>query len=147
MNENASHCRLPLNNHKLRPTSASCDRVPMYYETKVLFVLYLWHPKTQGAVYLYNTFLQPFLSQNEASIDQCVVELRTSFLGYAATYFQKCAISLDALSHSCAPTSAMLHLIQHLRMLLMGALAAGLSTSCRPMPIMQLHACNSFRPR
>ena len=64
----------------------------MYYEAKVLFVLYLWHPKTQGAVYLYNTLLQPFLSQNEVAIDQCIEELKTTFFDYAAAYFQKCVI-------------------------------------------------------
>ena len=35
----------------------------MYYEAKVLFVLYLWHPKTQGAAYLYSSMLQPFLAR------------------------------------------------------------------------------------
>ena len=70
----------------------------MYYEAKVLFVLYLWHPKTQGAVYLYNALLQPFLSQNEGAIDQCIEELKTAFFDYAASYFQKCAILQTNLS-------------------------------------------------
>lgn len=61
----------------------------MYYEAKVLFVLYLWHPKTQGAVYLYNSMLQPFLSQNEGAIDQCIEELKSAFFDYAAHYFQR----------------------------------------------------------
>ena len=33
-------------------------RVPLYYEGKVLFVLWLWHPKTRGAAYLYQHTLQ-----------------------------------------------------------------------------------------
>lgn len=64
----------------------------MYYEAKVLFVLYLWHPKTQGAVYLYNRMLQPFLAKNEGAIDQCIEELKTTCFDYAASYFQKCIL-------------------------------------------------------
>ena len=33
-------------------------RVPLYYEGKVLFVLWLWHPKTRGAAYLYQHAVQ-----------------------------------------------------------------------------------------
>ena len=45
-------------------------RLPMYYTAKVAFVIYLWHPKTQGAISLYNHTVQPLLRQNEALIDQ-----------------------------------------------------------------------------
>ena len=72
-------------------TSLLLCRVPMYYEAKVLFVLYLWHPKTQGAAYLYSSMLQPFLARNEGAIDQCIEELKTAIFDYAASYFQKCA--------------------------------------------------------
>ena len=123
----------------------------MYYEAKVLFVLYLWHPKTQGAVYLYNTLLQPFLSQNEAAIDQCIEELKTAFFDYTASYFQKCAIlhsmlCLTALPHK-SPVLGGSAIHPPPQGAELSALAAGLSTSCRPMPIMPLSACNSFRPR
>ena len=33
-------------------------RMPLYYEAKLLFVVWLWHPKTRGAVYLYTHTLQ-----------------------------------------------------------------------------------------
>lgn len=45
-------------------------RLPMYYTAKVAFVIYLWHPKTQGAISLYTHTVQPLLRQNEALIDQ-----------------------------------------------------------------------------
>ena len=45
-------------------------RLPMYYTAKVAFVVYLWHPKTQGAISLYTHTVQPLLRQNEALIDQ-----------------------------------------------------------------------------
>lgn len=64
-------------------------RVPMYYEAKVLFVLYLWHPKTQGAVYLFNGIVQPFLAQNEAAIDQALEEVKTTVVDHASSYFHK----------------------------------------------------------
>ena len=36
--------------------------MPMYSEAKVGFVVYLWHPRTQGALYIYEMFLLPFLA-------------------------------------------------------------------------------------
>lgn len=45
-------------------------RLPMYYTAKVAFVIYLWHPKTQGAISLYTHTVKPLLQQNEALIDQ-----------------------------------------------------------------------------
>ncbi|CAK0784227.1 hypothetical protein CVIRNUC_007431 [Coccomyxa viridis] len=74
--------------------------VPMYYEAKVLFVLYLWHPKTQGAAYLYSSMLQPFLARNEGAIDQCIEELKTAFFDYAASYFQKLVNFVQSNAHS-----------------------------------------------
>ena len=66
----------------------------MYYEAKVLFVLYLWHPKTQGAAYLYSSMLQPFLARNEGAIDQCIEELKIALFDCTASYFQKCEVFL-----------------------------------------------------
>ena len=50
--------------------SVLLSRLPMYYTAKVAFVVYLWHPKTQGAISLYTHTVQPLLRQNEALIDQ-----------------------------------------------------------------------------
>ena len=61
----------------------------MYYEAKVLFVLYLWHPKTSGALYLYNTFVQPLLEKNEALIDQSLEEAKTSVVGLRNALFSR----------------------------------------------------------
>ena len=33
--------------------------LPMYCEAKVAFVVYLWHPRTQGALYVYDAFVAP----------------------------------------------------------------------------------------
>lgn len=46
----------------------------MYYEAKVLFVLSLWHPATQGSEYLYHTLIEPLLSAQEPHIDAALAE-------------------------------------------------------------------------
>ena len=61
----------------------------MYYEAKVLFVLYLWHPKTQGALYLFNSTVQPLLEKNEAAIDQFLEEVKTTVVDYLSLYFHR----------------------------------------------------------
>ena len=66
-----------------------CYRVPLYYEAKVLFILYLWHPKTQGALYLYTAYVQPFLSDHEALVDEYVQEAKTRVSDFAAAHFQR----------------------------------------------------------
>lgn len=73
-------------------------RVPMYYEAKVLFVLYLWHPETQGAVYLFNHTVQPFLAQNEAAIDQALEEIKTTIIDHTSAYFHKYDVASQSLT-------------------------------------------------
>jgi len=43
--------------------------LPLYYEAKVLFTIYIMVPQTKGAAYLYVSFLQPFLDAHEEEID------------------------------------------------------------------------------
>ncbi|BDA44972.1 HVA22-like protein i [Coccomyxa sp. Obi] len=76
--------------------------VPMYYEAKVLFVLYLWHPKTQGAVYLFNSIVQPFLAQNEAAIDQAVEEVKTTVVDHASSGFHRLIQYVQTNAHLAA---------------------------------------------
>ena len=52
--------------------------LPMYCEAKVAFVTYLWHPRTQGALYIYETFVSPFLAKHEPDIDRHIDETRAS---------------------------------------------------------------------
>ena len=68
----------------------SLCRLPFYYEAKVLFVLYLWHPKTQGALYLYAAYVQPFLLGHEGQIDNYMNEARTWLSDFLAAHFQRC---------------------------------------------------------
>lgn len=50
--------------------------LPLYYEVKLLFVVFLWHPKTKGAVYLFDRFMQPLLRTHEARIDASIEETK-----------------------------------------------------------------------
>jgi hypothetical protein len=43
--------------------------IPMYYELKVAFVLWLSLPSTNGARWFYKHHIDPFLKQNEQLID------------------------------------------------------------------------------
>lgn len=43
--------------------------IPLYYEAKFLFILWLIAPQSRGAEYVYNNLLAPFLEQNAATID------------------------------------------------------------------------------
>jgi len=51
-------------------------RIPLYYEAKLLFVIWLWHPQTRGAISLYENTVQPLLSHYEPQIDQFIAEGR-----------------------------------------------------------------------
>ena len=51
-------------------------RIPLYYEAKLLFVIWLWHPQTRGAISLYEKTVQPLLSHYEPQIDQFIAEGR-----------------------------------------------------------------------
>lgn len=50
--------------------------MPMYYPAKVMFVIYLWHPRTLGAKTLYGKAVRPALNAHEAQIDEAVEEAR-----------------------------------------------------------------------
>lgn len=65
--------------------------LPMYSEAKVAFFVYLWYPKTRGATYVYETFLQPYVSSHENEIDRNLLELKTRAGDFAVVYWQKVA--------------------------------------------------------
>lgn len=51
-------------------------RIPFYYLFKMLFLLYIALPQTQGASYLYQTQLAPALRAHESQIDAALAQLR-----------------------------------------------------------------------
>ena len=57
-------------------------RVPLYYEGKLLFVLWLYHPSTNGAALVYGRLVQPLFRQHEGTIDQASAECHALFFDY-----------------------------------------------------------------
>ena len=51
-------------------------RIPFYYLFKMLFLLYIALPQTQGASYLYQAHLAPTLRAHESQIDAALAQLR-----------------------------------------------------------------------
>ncbi|XP_020600048.1 putative HVA22-like protein g [Phalaenopsis equestris] len=62
---------------------------PLYGELKLAFFVYLWHPKTKGTAYVYNTFFQPYISKHENMIDRNLLELRTRVVDLAARFWHE----------------------------------------------------------
>ena len=42
---------------------------------QVAFVTYLWHPRFQGALYVYDIFLAPFLAKHERGVDDVLATM------------------------------------------------------------------------
>ncbi|KAL9656928.1 hypothetical protein ABK040_007020 [Willaertia magna] len=44
--------------------------IPLYWEIKILFILWLMAPQTRGATIIYVKYVQPFLKKHESAIDK-----------------------------------------------------------------------------
>jgi hypothetical protein len=51
-------------------------RIPFYTEAKLIIVLWLILPQTQGASVFYTNYLDPFLHQHEQHIDNALLEIQ-----------------------------------------------------------------------
>ena len=69
-----------------RLTDAFLFFLPLYHEAKVAFVVYLWHPKSQGALYIYDKFVGPTLSKHEGSIDRKIEDVQAKLGDWCFTY-------------------------------------------------------------
>lgn len=61
----------------------------MYYEAKLVFVVLCWHPRTQGAVYLFEHVVQPLLHSHEARIDQVVEEAKSRMADSVSSHLNR----------------------------------------------------------
>ena len=84
-----------------RITDAFLFFLPLYHEAKVAFVIYLWHPKSQGALYIYDKFVAPTLSKHEGLIDRKIEETQAkvgdvifTYSKMAYAYVQKMTLQL-----------------------------------------------------
>ena len=49
--------------------------MPVYGFTKLFFFVWLQHPRTRGALQIYNAFLLPFLRSNQIKIDESIGQI------------------------------------------------------------------------
>jgi len=70
----------------------------------------LWHPKTQGALYLYTAYVQPFLLGHEGKIDTYISEAKTWASDFLAAHFQRLTKFLQSKAH--VAISALQHVQQ-----------------------------------
>ncbi|XP_078434288.1 putative HVA22-like protein g [Wolffia australiana] len=76
--------------------------LPLYAEAKLAFIIYLWHPKTEGAVQIYRNFFFPWLSRHEPRINRKLQEARENsgdlILFYLRNFTEKGqSLAFDAL--------------------------------------------------
>jgi len=57
--------------------------LPFYFECKILFILFLALPQTQGSTYLYTMYLQPFFSKNEVELDAGILSIQRKTFVFA----------------------------------------------------------------
>ncbi|KAL7898090.1 TB2/DP1, HVA22 family domain-containing protein [Trichoderma sp. SZMC 28014] len=63
--------------------------VPFYGYIRLLFFLYLILPQTQGARVLYETYIHPFLRENESQIDEFIASAHERLKAAGIDYFRK----------------------------------------------------------
>ncbi|KAG8897105.1 hypothetical protein FRC01_011481 [Tulasnella sp. 417] len=92
--------------------------IPFYWFMKAIFLLWLALPQTQGASYIYQAHLAPFLHDHEPAIDQHLAQfksriytfiqdrLRELWAHISASVTQHTGINLNQLDPSSAPTAA-----------------------------------------
>ncbi|KAI8082942.1 TB2/DP1, HVA22 family-domain-containing protein [Halteromyces radiatus] len=62
---------------------------PFYYEIKLLFIVWLILPQTNGTGVFYTQYMEPFLKVNEPLIDQTVIDVEQNVKTTLSTYGQK----------------------------------------------------------
>ena len=75
-----NHCQVPV----WQLSTLCLCRVPLYYEGKLLFVLWLWQSSSNGAGTLYSRMVSPLLKQHEGTIDQSLGEAHALVFDYVA---------------------------------------------------------------
>ncbi|GJJ67807.1 receptor expression-enhancing protein 1/2/3/4 [Entomortierella parvispora] len=62
---------------------------PFYYEIKMLFVLWMILPQTQGSIYLYQAIVDPYLTQHEPEIDQTLKDIQKQAMAMGMEYIKR----------------------------------------------------------
>ncbi|KAG8897063.1 hypothetical protein FRC00_004871 [Tulasnella sp. 408] len=92
--------------------------IPFYWFMKAIFLLWLALPQTQGASYIYQAHLAPFLHDHEPAIDQHLAQFKSKLYTFvqdrlrelwthiSTTVAQHTGINLNQMDPSAAPTGA-----------------------------------------
>ncbi|KAI0079629.1 hypothetical protein K474DRAFT_1658991 [Panus rudis PR-1116 ss-1] len=70
---------------------------PFYWEVKTFILLFLALPQTQGSTWVYQTYVNPFLTRNEADIDAAIVQAQNNVLTFVQSRIGKLIDALLAL--------------------------------------------------
>lgn len=64
-------------------------RVPLYSYIRLLFLLYLVLPQTQGARVIYTTYIHPYLEENEAQIEDLIASTHDKMKAAGVAYLKR----------------------------------------------------------
>ncbi|KIK70782.1 hypothetical protein GYMLUDRAFT_254107 [Collybiopsis luxurians FD-317 M1] len=56
--------------------------LPMYWEIKTVWLLFLSLPQIQGSTFIYDSYVQPFFAKNEKEIDAGIVSIQANVLSF-----------------------------------------------------------------
>ncbi|KAG0283509.1 receptor accessory protein 4 [Linnemannia gamsii] len=71
---------------------------PFYYEIKMLFVLWMILPQTQGSIYIYQAIVDPYLSKHEKEIDLALKDMKNKAMAMGMQYLKQAIQSLQNLA-------------------------------------------------
>lgn len=63
--------------------------IPLYYEAKLAFAIYLWANNLAGAALVYERYAEPFISQYEPLMDKKIDDLKNVSRALISTNFAK----------------------------------------------------------
>ncbi|KAG0375215.1 receptor accessory protein 4 [Mortierella sp. AD032] len=81
---------------------------PFYYEIKMLLVLWMILPQTQGSIYIYQAIVDPYLSKHEKEIDLTLKDMKNKAMTMGMQYLKQAIqalqnLALDIYKKSQAP--------------------------------------------
>ncbi|KAI1843816.1 hypothetical protein JX265_001109 [Neoarthrinium moseri] len=79
--------------------------VPFYAYLRLLFLLYLVLPQTQGARYLYETYLHPYLEENEGNIEDFIASAHDRLKAAGMAYLKQAIEMLKTRVLGLPPTA------------------------------------------
>ncbi|KAF9973613.1 hypothetical protein BGZ73_003135 [Actinomortierella ambigua] len=62
---------------------------PFYYDIKMLFVLWMVLPQTQGSLYIYQVFVEPYLISHEQDIDKKLQDVQKQAKALGSDYIKR----------------------------------------------------------